>query len=85
MGHMTGRRFRDYHLLLDGLAEHVFAVTDDIAERARKIGRSTLRSISNISRHQRLKENNEELSLIEVWIYQTDRRTWFLWEIVHSL
>src|SRR2546422_3888249 len=59
--HMSGRHFRDYHLLLDEHAEQIFAMTDDIAERARKIGGTTLRSISDISRHQRLKDNNEEL------------------------
>src|SRR5712671_7207752 len=58
--HMSGRHFRDYHLLLDEHAEQIFAMTDDIAERARKIGGATLRSISDISRHQRLRDNNEE-------------------------
>ena len=113
--HMTGQHFRDYHLLLDEHSEQIFAMTDDIAERARKIGGTTLRSISDISRHQRLKDNNDETvapkemlaelsadnqaltryfrsahetcdkyndvataSLIEVWIDQTERRTWFL-------
>jgi starvation-inducible DNA-binding protein len=119
--HMTGRHFRDYHLLLDEQAEQIFAMTDDIAERARKIGGSTLRSISDISRHQRLTDNNDEgiipqgmlaelnadnqaltryfrtahelcdkyndvatASLIEVWIDQTERRTWFLSEVVEA-
>src|SRR6202158_1860042 len=58
--HMTGRHFRDYHLLLDEHSEQIFAMTDDIAERARKIGGTTLRSICDISRHQRLKDNNAE-------------------------
>jgi len=49
--HMTGQHFRDYHLLLDEHAEQIFAMTDDIAERGRKIGGTTLRSISDISRH----------------------------------
>src|SRR5258708_23396276 len=53
--HMTGQHFRDYHLLLDEHSEQIFAMTDDIAERARKIGGTTLHSISEISRHQRLK------------------------------
>src|SRR5208282_5323465 len=57
--HMTGRHFRDYHLLLDEHAEQIFAMTDDIAERARKIGGTTLHSIGDISRHQRLKDNDE--------------------------
>jgi starvation-inducible DNA-binding protein len=120
--HMTGQHFRDYHLLLDEHAEQIFAMTDDIAERARKIGGITLRSISDISRHQRLKDNNDEsvtpkemltelnadnqaltryfrsahetcekyndvgtASLIEVWIDQTERRTWFLSEILQGL
>ena len=120
--HMTGRHFRDYHLLLDEHAGQLFAMTDDIAERARKIGGATLRSISDISRHQRLQDNNEEAvtpkemlaelfsdnqqlirslrsthevcekhndvataSLIENWIDQTERRTWFLAEIVRDL
>src|SRR6266851_1046336 len=120
--HMSGRHFRDYHLLLDEHSEQVFAMTDDIAERARKIGGATLRSVSDISRHQRLQDNNEEsvtpkemlaelfsdnqqltrslrsthevcekhndvatASLIENWIDQTERRTWFLAEIVRDL
>jgi len=120
--HMSGRHFRDYHLLLDEHAEQIFAMTDDIAERARKLGGSTLRSISDISGHQRLKDNNDEFvapqdmiaelradnqqltrylrashavcgegndvattSLIENWIDQTERRTWFLSEIERGL
>src|SRR6266705_6898956 len=54
--HMSGRHFRDYHLLLDEHATQIFAMTDTIAERARKIGGRTLRSISDISRHQHLKD-----------------------------
>jgi starvation-inducible DNA-binding protein len=117
--HMSGPHFRDYHLLLDEQAEQIFAMTDDIAERARKIGGTTIHSISDISRHQRLADNNSEsigpdamlaelrddnraltqslrdthelcakhndvatTSLIEVWIDQTERRTWFLTEAV---
>lgn len=120
--HMTGRHFRDYHLLLDEHADQIFAMTDDIAERARKIGGSTIRSISDVAKHQRLKDNNAEVvppkemlltlradnleltgyfravhelcerhndvataSLIEVWIDQTERRTWFLSEVVNDL
>lgn len=119
---MTGRHFRDYHLLLDEQAGQIFSITDDIAERARKIGGSTLRSIGDIARNQRLKDNDtiqiaagemlSELrddnrrfttflreaheicarqndvattSLIEVWIDQAERRTWFLTEIVSDL
>jgi len=117
--HMSGPHFRDYHLLLDEQATQVFAMTDEIAERARKLGGTTIRSISDISRHQRLTDNNAEFvashdmlvelrgdnqeltrslrathelcerrddvataSLIENWIDETERRTWFLSEIV---
>src|SRR5262244_3591489 len=58
--HMSGRHFRDYHLLLDEQGTQIFAMTDDIAERARKIGGTTIRSISDIAKHQRLKDNNAE-------------------------
>ena len=58
--HMTGRHFRDYHLLLDEQADQIFAMTDDIAERARKIGGTTLRSVGDIARHQRLRDNDQE-------------------------
>jgi len=57
---MSGTHFRDYHLLLDEQAEQIFAMTDDIAERARKIGGTTLHSISDIPKHQRLTDNNKE-------------------------
>ena len=117
--HMTGHHFRDYHLLLDEQAGQIFAMTDTIAERARKLGGRTLRSIGEISREQRLRDtdreslspeemlselrmDNRELtrflrlahevcerhndvatsSLIEVWIDETERRTWFLTEVV---
>ena len=116
--HMTGKHFRDYHLLLDEHGDQLFAMTDDIAERARKIGGTTLRSISDITKHQRLQDNDEEFvgpeemltelrtdnleltrllrqthetcekhndvataSLIENWIDETERRTWFLAEV----
>jgi starvation-inducible DNA-binding protein len=119
--HMSGKHFRDYHLLLDEHGDQIFAMTDDIAERARKIGGTTIHSISEISKNQRLKDNNEEFvapldmlaelsadnqaltryfraahevceknndvattSSIEVWIDQTERRTWFLSEIVNA-
>jgi starvation-inducible DNA-binding protein len=58
--HIRGRHFRDYHLLLDEHATQIFAMTDEIAERARKIGGTTIRSISDIAKHQRLKDNNSE-------------------------
>ena len=115
--HMSGPHFRDYHLLLDEQATQLYAMTDPIAERVRKIGGTTLRSIGNISRMKRvadndaeyvdpqdmlaeLREDNMELttrlrevhnvcdehgdvataSLVEVWIDETERRTWFLFE-----
>ena len=59
--HMRGRHFRDYHLLLDEHAEQIFAMTDDIAERARKLGGRTLHSISDIAKYQRIKDNNREV------------------------
>ena len=58
--HMSGPHFRDYHLLLDEQAEQIFAMTDDIAERARKIGGTTLRSIGQIARQQRLSDNDAD-------------------------
>ena len=58
--HMSGPHFRDYHLLLDEQAEQLFAMTDPIAERVRKLGGQTLKSISHISRVQRLKDNNSD-------------------------
>ncbi len=115
--HMSGPHFRDYHLLLDEQADQIFAMTDPIAERVRKLGEITIRSIGQISRTQRvldndavyvepsdmlaeLREDNKMLaanlrethdlcddsrdvataSLIEVWIDETERRTWFLFE-----
>jgi starvation-inducible DNA-binding protein len=115
--HMSGPHFRDYHLLLDEHADQLFAMTDPIAERVRKIGGLTLRSISQISRTQRVLDNDAEFvepldmlaeladdnrtltarlreahnvcdehrdvataSLIEVWIDETERRAWFLFE-----
>jgi starvation-inducible DNA-binding protein len=120
--HMTDPSFRGLHLLLDEHGDRIFAMTDDIAERACKIGGSTIRSISDIARHQRLKDNNNEdlapksmalelradnlqlakflrgtheicerhndvatAGLIETWIDETERRTWFLSEIVGGL
>ena len=70
--HMSGRHFRDYHLMLDEHADQLFAITDEIAERARKLGATTLRSISDISRRQRLQDDNRELvsaeeMLEELW------------------
>jgi len=115
--HMSGPHFRDYHLLLDEQADQIYAMADPIAERIRKLGGTTLRSIGHIARTQRvldndagyvepldmlaeLREDNKEMaarlreahnvcdehrdiataSLIEVWIDETERRTWFLFE-----
>ena len=115
--HVSGPHFRDYHLLLDEQGDEIFAATDAIAERVRKIGGTTLRSIGQISRLQRLldndadyvtphdmlaelREDNKQLtaslrethtlcdegndvasaSLIENWIDEAERRTWFLFE-----
>jgi starvation-inducible DNA-binding protein len=119
--HMSGPHFRDYHLLLDEQSDQIFATTDAIAERVRKIGGKTLHSIGEIGRLQRildndadyvtpsdmlaeLREDNKQLtaslrethalcdehgdvasaSLIEVWIDEAERRTWFLFETGRS-
>ena len=115
--HMSGPHFRDYHLLLDEQADQLFAMTDPIAERVRKLGEITVRSIGQIARTQRVSDNDAgyvepsdmlaelrddnkmfaaklrethnlcdehrdvaSASLIEVWIDETERRTWFLFE-----
>ena len=57
--HVSGPHFRDYHLLLDEQADQIFTTTDELAERVRKIGGTTLRSIGDITRHQSLKDNDE--------------------------
>src|SRR6266849_2397206 len=58
--HMSGPHFRDYHLLLDDQAAQIYEMTDDIAERARKLGATTLHSIGDIARHQRLDDNDAD-------------------------
>jgi starvation-inducible DNA-binding protein len=115
--HISGPHFRDYHLLLDEQGDQIFATTDAIAERVRKTGGTTLRSIGQIGRIQRvldndadfvtpldmlaeLRDDNKQLtanmrethalcdehgdvasaSLIEVWIDEAEKRTWFLFE-----
>ena len=115
--HLSGPHFRDYHLLLDEQADQLYAMTDPIAERIRKVGGSTIKSIGHIARTQRILDNDAEYvepedmlaelcedsktltarlreahnvcedhndiattSLIEVWIDETERRTWFLFE-----
>ena len=119
--HMSGPHFRDYHLLLDEQADQIFAMTDPIAERVRKLGEITVRSIGQIARTQRvldndatyvepsdmlaeLRDDNKAMaaslrevhnicdenrdvgtaSLLEVWIDETERRTWFLFESTRS-
>jgi starvation-inducible DNA-binding protein len=115
--HVSGSHFRDYHLLLDEQGDQIFAMTDELAERVRKIGGTTLRSIGHIARLQRIADNDaafvaptemlRELmednkaftanmraahevaannndsattSLIETFIEETEKRTWFLFE-----
>src|SRR5262249_33755979 len=56
--HISGPHFRDYHLLLDEQADQIFATTDELAERVRKVGGTTLRSIGDIAQHQSIKDNN---------------------------
>jgi starvation-inducible DNA-binding protein len=119
--HMSGRHFRDYHLLLDEQSDQIFAMTDPIAERARKSGGTTIRSIGQIGREQRILDNDAEYvdpqdmlaelrddnkqftsimrqvhgvcdehgdvataSLLENWIDESERRTWFLFEATRS-
>lgn len=117
--HMNGPHFRDYHLLLDEQGDQLFAMTDAIAERARKIGGTTLRSIGHIARLKRIADNDAEYvspkdmlselwednkaltlsmrslhdlcdeagdvattSVLENWIDEAQRRSWFLYETV---
>jgi starvation-inducible DNA-binding protein len=115
--HVSGRHFRDYHLLLDEQADAIFATTDPIAERVRKLGGLTLRSVGQMSKLQTIQDNNEDYvppremlrelmednkhmaaamrkahkladdnedrgtaQLLELYIDETERRTWFLFE-----
>jgi starvation-inducible DNA-binding protein len=119
--HMSGPHFRDYHLLLDDHGDQIFAMTDDIAERVRKIGGTTIHSIGHIARLQRISDNDAEYvtpadmlselhenekalvlsmraihtlcddagdvataSLLENWIDQSQRRSWFLFEATRA-
>jgi starvation-inducible DNA-binding protein len=119
--HVSGPHFRDFHLLLDEQADQIFATTDPIAERVRKIGGTTLRSIGQVAREQRLLDNDADYvtpfdmlaelrednkgitnemrrthalcdehddvataSLLEVWIDEAERRTWFLFEATRN-
>jgi starvation-inducible DNA-binding protein len=116
--HMSGSHFRDYHLLLDEQGDQVFAMTDVLAERVRKLGLSTIRSVGHIASLQTISDDNRDFvtpfdmltdlmednrrfaaaqraahqlcdeygdvataSLLEVYIDETERRTWFLYEI----
>lgn len=120
--HVSGPHFRDYHLLLDEQADQIYATTDPITERVRKIGGTTLKSIGQIASHKRLldndadyvtpldmlaelREDNKQLagemrrthelcdqygdvataSMLEVWIDEAERRTWFLFETARSV
>ena len=58
--HVSGSHFRDYHLMLDEQGDQIFGTTDDIAERVRKIGGTTVRSIGHIGRLQRVKDNDAD-------------------------
>src|SRR3954462_14214107 len=58
--HVSGAHFRDYHLMLDEQAEQIFAMTDDVAERVRKLGATTLHSVGHIVRLQRIKDNDAD-------------------------
>jgi len=115
--HLSGPHFRDYHLMFDEQGDQLFAMTDPIAERVRKLGGTTLRSISHISKLQSISDNNADFvepsdmltelcqdnirltarmraahdvcgeyndtataSLIENWIDESERRSWFLFE-----
>ena len=119
--HVSGPHFRDFHLLLDEQAQQIFATTDDMAERVRKIGGTTVRSIGHVSRLQRIKDNNADFvtpmdmlaelrddnkelvarirethglcdehgdvstaSLLETWIDEAERRSWFLFEATRA-
>ncbi len=115
--HMSGPHFRDYHLMLDEQSDQIFATTDPLAERVRKLGQRTIRSIGHIGELQTIKDNDAEFvgpldmlrelmndnkamaasmrkahelcddqkdiataSLLEVYVDETERRTWFLFE-----
>ena len=115
--HVSGRHFHDYHLMLDEQSDAIFATTDQLAERVRKLGGSTLKSIGQVAKHQTIKDNDEDYvpplemlrelmednkhvaaamrkahklcddhedtgtaSLLEQFIDETERRTWFLFE-----
>jgi starvation-inducible DNA-binding protein len=115
--HVSGRHFHDYHVMLDEQSEAIFATTDQLAERVRKLGGATLRSVGHIAKLQTIQDNNESYvppremlrelmednkhmaalmrkahklcddhedsgtaGLLETFIDETERRTWFLFE-----
>ncbi|HWE84229.1 MAG TPA: DNA starvation/stationary phase protection protein [Terracidiphilus sp.] len=119
--HMSGPHFRDYHLLLDEQAEQIFSISDDIAERVRKVGGETIKSVGDIAKLQRIRDNEQQniaaqemlrelqadnqalafnlreaheitseandfatTSLIENWIDEAERRSWFLYQATRS-
>lgn len=120
--HVSGAHFRDFHLMLDEQAAQIFAMTDALAERVRKVGGRTLHSIGHIARTQRISDNDADFvtpqdmlaelcsdnrrlagalreahnvcveygdiasaAMIEVWIDETEKRTWFLYESTRRL
>jgi starvation-inducible DNA-binding protein len=119
--HMSGPHFRDYHLLLDDHGDQIFSITDEVAERVRKLGGTTIRSIGQIAKLQRISDNDADYvtpkdmlselhedekaltlsmravhalcddagdiataSLLENYIDQSQRRSWFLFETTRS-
>ncbi|MBR0714428.1 Dps family protein [Bradyrhizobium liaoningense] len=115
--HVSGRHFHDYHVMLDEQSDAIFATTDQLAERVRKLGGATLKSIGQVGKLQTIQDNNEDYvppremlrelmednkqmaaamrkahklcdehddtgtaALLEVFIDETERRTWFLFE-----
>jgi starvation-inducible DNA-binding protein len=73
--HMSGPHFRDYHLLLDEQGDQIFAMTDELAERTRKIGGTTVKSIGHIAKLQRIKDNDEEfVAAVDMLAARTDGR-----------
>lgn len=120
--HVSGPHFRDYHLLLDEQAHQIFEMTDAIAERVRKLGGTTLKSLAQITEMQRIEENDADYvtpkdmlselrednlsftaslretrdlcdehgdvgsaSMLEVWIDESERRSWFLFETTREM
>ena len=85
--HVSGPEFRDYHLLLDEQADQIFASTDQLAERVRKIGGTTIRSIGHIAKLQKIADEHDDIataSILENFVDETERRTWFLFEATRT-